>query len=358
MAEKGTYLDPQAGLVWENYLLNKGRFVGTPGYATSLDGFAMEQLIPIYREFMQRALRIPGLKIVFGTDALAGSHGRNAEEFIDRVRDVGVDPMSAMVSANSLGAEALGMAGQIGSIAPGIQGDIIALDGDPLKDIMAVRRVVFVMKGGIIYKNVARGYQSLSEGVNGGIPFGDGLKEALFPVEYRLPETLHSIVQGKRVAIVNDVVGAGSAVRGSFASLHAVGAHVVAIAALLVVGTCRALRRSDDHDSGAGGLGKGGQFQTVTKRTCDSNEERCSEFRSIAFVVLDDGELQGDGRTCESIFRLEPAQQPTGIYKPPPVLHWNSLHRLPRATLVLEHSRPPVQLRPWAASSDCRWLRS
>jgi imidazolonepropionase-like amidohydrolase len=51
------------------------------------------------------------------------------------VRDCGVDPMGAMVSANSRGAEALGLARQIGSIAPGLQADIIALDGDPLKDI-------------------------------------------------------------------------------------------------------------------------------------------------------------------------------------------------------------------------------
>jgi imidazolonepropionase-like amidohydrolase len=68
-----------------------------------------------------------------------------------------LDKMSAMVSANSLGAEALGIADQIGSIAPGLQADIIALDGDPLKDITAVRRVVFVMKGGIVYKNTAHG---------------------------------------------------------------------------------------------------------------------------------------------------------------------------------------------------------
>ena len=154
MASKGIYLDPQAGMVWSNYLLNKTKFVGTPGYSNSLEGFAgMEKLIPTYREFMQRAVKIPGLKIVFGTDALAGSHGRNAEEFIDRVLNCGVQPMAAMVSANSLGAEAMGMADQIGSIAPGLQADIIALDGDPLKDITAVRRVVFVMKGGIVYKN-------------------------------------------------------------------------------------------------------------------------------------------------------------------------------------------------------------
>src|SRR6266404_3899185 len=140
MAAKGAFLDPQAGLVWENYLLNKEKFVGTPGYPNSLAGFAaMEKLIPMYRKFIQRALRIPGLKIVFGADALAGSHGRNAEEFIDRARDCGVSEMAETITANSLGAEALGLANQIGTIAPGLQADIIALDGDPLKDITAVR---------------------------------------------------------------------------------------------------------------------------------------------------------------------------------------------------------------------------
>lgn len=155
MAEKGTYFDPQAGLVIENYLQNKEKFLGTPGYTA--EGFsAMEKVLAMNHELVHRAVKTPGLKIVFGTDALAGSHGRNAEEFIDRVRDGGVEPMAAMVSANSLGAEALGMSDQIGSIAPGLQADIIALDGDPLTDITAVRRVVFVMKGGIVYKDVAR----------------------------------------------------------------------------------------------------------------------------------------------------------------------------------------------------------
>ena len=64
--------------------------------------------------------------------------------------------MPALISANSLNAEAMGLSGQIGAIAPGLEADIIALDGDPLKDITAVRRVVFVMKNGIIYKNLAR----------------------------------------------------------------------------------------------------------------------------------------------------------------------------------------------------------
>jgi imidazolonepropionase-like amidohydrolase len=152
MAERGTYLDPQAGLLLETYLQFKERYLAPPYYTE--EGFAaMKDLIPVHQAFLQRALRIPRLKIVYGTDAVAGAHGRNAEDFIHRVRDSGEDPMVAMVSANSLGAEALGMSDQIGALAPGLQADIIALDGDPLKDITAVRRVVFVMKGGVVYRN-------------------------------------------------------------------------------------------------------------------------------------------------------------------------------------------------------------
>ena len=157
MAEKGTYLDPQAGLVIENYLLNKDKYINTEGYTE--EGFAaMQRVLALNHELVQRASRIHGLKIVFGTDAVAGAHGRNAEEFIDRVRDGGVDPMTAMVSANSLAAEALGLSDQIGSIAPGLQADIIALAGDPLKDITAVRRVTFAMKAGVVYKNTPAGH--------------------------------------------------------------------------------------------------------------------------------------------------------------------------------------------------------
>jgi len=91
---------------------------------------------------------------VFGTDAVAGAHGRNAEEFIYRVQ-AGEDAMDALVAANSRAAESLNMQDEIGTIAPGMQADIIAVDGDPVKDITAVRRVVFVMKGGRVYKNEA-----------------------------------------------------------------------------------------------------------------------------------------------------------------------------------------------------------
>ncbi len=155
MAERGIYLDPQAGLLLETYLQYKDKYLAPPYYTE--EGFAaMKGLIPAHQEFLRRAAHIPGLNIVYGTDAVAGAHGHNAEDFINRVRDCGVDPMTAMVSANALGAQALGMADQIGSIAPGLRADIIALEGDPLKDITAVRRVVFVMKGGVVYKNEKR----------------------------------------------------------------------------------------------------------------------------------------------------------------------------------------------------------
>jgi imidazolonepropionase-like amidohydrolase len=155
LAERGTYIDPQAGLLINTYLRNKDRYLGTPFFDE--DAFAaLARALPLHQEFMRRASKIPGLKMVFGTDAVAGAHGRNAEEFVYRVRDGGVEPMTALVSANSLGASALGMGDRIGSIAPGLEADIIALDGDPLKEIEAVARVVFVMKGGVVYKDEAR----------------------------------------------------------------------------------------------------------------------------------------------------------------------------------------------------------
>jgi imidazolonepropionase-like amidohydrolase len=153
MAAHATFFDPQIGLVIHNYLDNKPRFLGVGNYTEA--GFAkMEEVLPVIAAMWKQALATRGLKIVFGTDAVAGAHGRNAEEFIYRIQ-AGEDRMDALVDANSRAAASLGMQDQIGAIAPGFQADIIALDGDPLKDPTAVRRVVFVMKGGVVYKNRA-----------------------------------------------------------------------------------------------------------------------------------------------------------------------------------------------------------
>ncbi len=151
LAAHGTYIDPNIGLVKQNYLENRARYDGIGNY--NAEGFAaMEKAIPVDLAMFKQALATPKLKIVFGTDAVAGAHGRNAEELIYRVQKGGQDPAAAIVSITSLSAESLGLSDQIGAVAPGMAADLIAVDGDPLKDITALRRVVFVMKGGKVVK--------------------------------------------------------------------------------------------------------------------------------------------------------------------------------------------------------------
>lgn len=151
LAGRGTFFEPNIGLLLQNYIENKHRYIGIGNF--NEEGFAfMEKGIPLNLEMFKRAIKIDGLKLLMGTDAGAGAHGRNAEEIIYRVQKAGQSPRDALVNATSLNAEALGMANRIGSIAPGMEADLIAVDGDPLKDITALRRVVFVMKGGKVFK--------------------------------------------------------------------------------------------------------------------------------------------------------------------------------------------------------------
>jgi len=96
------------------------------------------------------------VKVVFGTDAVAGAHGHNAEEFIYRVRDAHDKPMDALMSATSVAADSLGMGNKIGTIAPGFEADLVATEDNPLDDITAVRKLVFVMKAGRVYRNTRR----------------------------------------------------------------------------------------------------------------------------------------------------------------------------------------------------------
>jgi imidazolonepropionase-like amidohydrolase len=149
MAQRGTYFDPNF-LVLHNYLDNKPKFLGIGNY--NEEGFAsMERGLPLVAAVLKRA-RTHHVKVVLGTDAVAGSHGRNAEEFVYRVKEGGDTPMDAITSGTSIAAESLGLASQIGAIAEGMQADLVAVKGDPLKDITAVRNVAFVMKNGKIYK--------------------------------------------------------------------------------------------------------------------------------------------------------------------------------------------------------------
>ena len=151
MAERGTIFDPQCGLIFHNYLENKAKYLGIENYSEA--GFAaMEKAVPLAVETLRKALATPGLKVVFGTDAVAGAHGRNAEDLVCRVREAGEDPLRAIRSATSGAAESLGLGKEIGSIAPGMEADLIAVPGDPLKDITLLRSVEFVMKGGKVFR--------------------------------------------------------------------------------------------------------------------------------------------------------------------------------------------------------------
>jgi imidazolonepropionase-like amidohydrolase len=150
MAERGVYFDPNIGLVLQNYLENKPRFLGIGNYTE--EGFAfMEKAVPTNYPMFKRALAAK-VKMPMGTDAVAGGHGQNSRELIVRVREGGQRPMDAIVSATSLAAESLGLERELGALALGLQADLVAVDGDPLQDIAALRRVVFVMRGGRIFR--------------------------------------------------------------------------------------------------------------------------------------------------------------------------------------------------------------
>jgi len=146
MAKRGIYFDPNF-LVSHNYIENLDAYRRGPEEKTT-----REKLLLTLVEVVQRA-RKHNVKLVLGTDAVAGAHGRNAEEFIYRVHDGHERNMDVIMSGTSIAAESLGMADRIGSIAPGMEADLVATEGNPLDDITAVRRVVFVMKGGKVYKN-------------------------------------------------------------------------------------------------------------------------------------------------------------------------------------------------------------
>lgn len=152
LVEHGTFFDPQCGLVFHNYLDHKAWFEGIGNYNAA--GFAaMEKALPLAEAGIGLASRTARLKLVFGTDAVAGAHGRNAEELVCRVRRGGQPAMEALLSATSGAAESMGLEREIGRLAAGFAADVIAVDGDPSVDIEATQRVSFVMRNGRIYRN-------------------------------------------------------------------------------------------------------------------------------------------------------------------------------------------------------------
>jgi imidazolonepropionase-like amidohydrolase len=150
MAERGVWFDPNIGLVLQNYLENKSRFLGVGNYTE--DGFAaMEKALALSSAMFRAALETPRLKMVMGTDAVAGAHGRNINEALARMK-AGQRPMDVIVSMTSAAAQSMALDREIGAIAPGLEADLVAIDGDPLTDPSALTRVRFVMRAGTVYK--------------------------------------------------------------------------------------------------------------------------------------------------------------------------------------------------------------
>lgn len=150
LADRGVWFDPNIGLVTQNYLENKAKFLGIGNYTE--EGFAaMEKALGLKSTMFKAALDTPGLKMVMGTDAVAGAHGRNAAEALERIRE-GQAPMEAIIDMTSAAAASMGLDTLTGAIAPGLEADLVAVEGDPITNPSALTRVRFVMKGGTIYR--------------------------------------------------------------------------------------------------------------------------------------------------------------------------------------------------------------
>ena len=154
MASRGTYFDPQVGVVLQNYMRFYDTMFGRGGDKAA----AMKQLTDLLKSnelLFQKAIHTRGLKILVGTDAVAGAFGHQADELIARI-ELGQPAMDAIDDATSLNAESLRLGSRIGSIAAGYDADIIAVPGDPLTDAASLRQVSFVMRGGTVYKDTVR----------------------------------------------------------------------------------------------------------------------------------------------------------------------------------------------------------
>jgi imidazolonepropionase-like amidohydrolase len=149
MADHGTIFDPQVCLVFQNYIDHRDVY-SRSGYTDSTF-ILLGQAIPTAAAMFKRAISTPGLTVIFGTDAVALAHGRNSDELSCRVK-AGQSPMDALTSATSVTAKALGLGDRIGAVATGLDADLIAVKGDPSKDINALKRVTFVMRAGVVYR--------------------------------------------------------------------------------------------------------------------------------------------------------------------------------------------------------------
>ncbi len=145
MKEHGTYLVPT--LYLGDWMIDNAGLTHLPPPLLA----KAKEVIPAARKNIARAL-VAGVKVTLGTDAAVYPHGLNAHEFEVMVR-LGLTPLQSIQAGTLNAADLLGWSGKVGTLEPGAWADIVAVDGDPLKDITTLARVKFVMKGGEVVKN-------------------------------------------------------------------------------------------------------------------------------------------------------------------------------------------------------------
>ena len=141
---KGAWLDMD--IYNDDYILAEGEKNGV--FAESL---AKEKMIGRQQRETFRAAHAAGVKLLFGTDGGVYPNGYNARQFAKMV-EWGMTPIEAIQAATTSAAQALDRTADVGAIATGRYGDLIAVDGDPLADVRTLEHVAFVMKGGEVVK--------------------------------------------------------------------------------------------------------------------------------------------------------------------------------------------------------------
>lgn len=143
--EHGTYLVPT--LYLGDWMIENAGLTHLPAPLLA----KAQEVLPAARKNIAHAFA-SGVKVAFGTDAAVYPHGLNARQF-DVMVKMGLTPLQAIQAATVNAADLLGWTGKIGTVEPGAWGDIVAVDGDPLKDVTVLERVKFVMKSGEVVKN-------------------------------------------------------------------------------------------------------------------------------------------------------------------------------------------------------------
>ena len=145
MKQNGTYLVPT--LYLGDWFLENAERNHVPDFLLA----KAKAVMPAARQNIAHAFA-SGVKVAFGTDAAVYPHGLNAREFAVMVK-LGLTPLQAIQAATINAADLLGWSGKVGTLEPGAWADIVAVDGDPVKDVTTLERVKFVMKGGEVVKN-------------------------------------------------------------------------------------------------------------------------------------------------------------------------------------------------------------